>query len=817
MAAVFKNSGSALPGLVRVCLVVCVLHVLAACSGTSVDTPQREMAVTLHVTDERGAALAGATVATSAGEWVTDAAGHVYLTGLHEPTLAIVSHEAMLAEPVVVGWSDAGRTVEVALLDRLDGRRWVLHAGGDVMFARRYEEPRDGDPLIPAGTRAEGARHVVSAVAPAFRLGDVVTVNFESVAADLPSSDIYPGKRFILRSHPDTLAGLESLGVTVAALANNHVRDYMDGGLAQTLDAFRDHGIPAVGATLDPDDEPPVHIAQVGGTRVAVLGWTSVTGSVVNDAYPRDGDPIPADLPYEERWQYRQRSWGFEGETWSVPVAPRRIGSAWELFRDAESGLSENDVVAAWASLAEVYPELQDWVARRGHGGAAMWRTTHATERIAALKEEVDVVIVHLHSGFQFQEASSVFVRRNARAAIDAGADLVLGHHPHILQGMEWYRGRLIVYSLGNFVFDQDFLVTFPSAFLRVVWDSDRVVEARLLPLELVDYRPSPVADDAALSNLARVLDRGLMDSESRRDPVTDAVCAYPLARDSLSVPAHLVLERHTGRIVAAPPASEPQTVVVPGDSYLAWPKHQLLPARLHATAGDSTGVEVGRDLLGWGRFEDEVANGHFAGSVHWSLSDGDHETIRHGDAPDGASFLRISRTGRNRSVAVVRPVARVPLPRHRLYAEGGAGPSPLDPPAAFSVVGTARLEGGGLPSVRLDLYHFDDTDPTEDPLSVEMGRVELAIPAVADGTWQPFDVPIPPEILDADPPVNVVMLYLALAPPASGDSHVDLDELGVVEWRSTGPMPEGYGAFTYVRNRGPEPVTLSFESLPLR
>ena len=78
---------------------------------------------------------------------------------------------------------------------------------------------------------------------------------------------------------------------------------------------------------------------------------------------------------------------------------------------------------------------------------------------------------------------------RAAHAAIDAGADLVVGHHPHVLQGFEWYKGRLIAYSLGNFVFDQDFLSTFPSVILRTIFEGNRMIDARIIPLTIDRYR----------------------------------------------------------------------------------------------------------------------------------------------------------------------------------------------------------------------------------------------------------------------------------------------------------------------------------------
>ena len=93
-----------------------------------------------------------------------------------------------------------------------------------------------------------------------------------------------------------------------------------------------------------------------------------------------------------------------------------------------------------------------------------------------------------------------------AHASIDAGADIVIGHHPHVLQGFEWYDGKLIAYSLGNLVFDQDFLATYASTMLRVVYEGDRLIEAKVYPLSLEGYRPLPAAD-ALAEDILRTID----------------------------------------------------------------------------------------------------------------------------------------------------------------------------------------------------------------------------------------------------------------------------------------------------------------------
>jgi len=89
------------------------------------------------------------------------------------------------------------------------------------------------------------------------------------------------------------------------------------------------------------------------------------------------------------------------------------------------------------------------------HAGTAFMRTSKMVESVKAAKQHVDFVIVSMHSGIEYIGMPDTSQINFAHAAIDAGADLVLGHHPHVVQTAEQYKGKYIFYSLGNFVFDQ--------------------------------------------------------------------------------------------------------------------------------------------------------------------------------------------------------------------------------------------------------------------------------------------------------------------------------------------------------------------------
>ena len=101
----------------------------------------------------------------------------------------------------------------------------------------------------------------------------------------------------------------------------------------------------------------------------------------------------------------------------------------------------------------DVVPALYE--AGNNHAGTAFMRTDKMTEAVKEAKRKTDFVIVSMHSGIEYDGKPNNSQINFAHAAIDAGANLVIGHHPHVVQTLEKYKGKYIFYSLGNFVFDQ--------------------------------------------------------------------------------------------------------------------------------------------------------------------------------------------------------------------------------------------------------------------------------------------------------------------------------------------------------------------------
>ncbi|MCU0679375.1 MAG: CapA family protein [Planctomycetes bacterium] len=96
-----------------------------------------------------------------------------------------------------------------------------------------------------------------------------------------------------------------------------------------------------------------------------------------------------------------------------------------------------------------------------GLAGFSLIYSAPATEKMAEIVTELasttDLVIVNVHWGVEYEHQFSRSQQALAHALIDAGADIIIGHHPHVVQGMEIYQGKPIFYSLGNFIFDQYF------------------------------------------------------------------------------------------------------------------------------------------------------------------------------------------------------------------------------------------------------------------------------------------------------------------------------------------------------------------------
>lgn len=166
-------------------------------------------------------------------------------------------------------------------------------------------------------------------------------------------------------------------------------------------------------------------------------------------------------------------------------------------------------VRVGFLSYSLTFPDSFWATARRP--GTAFGHEAWVREDIAKLRARADLVIVAFHWGAEKHDTPKDYQRSLARAAIAAGADAVIGHHPHVLQGLEVIDGRPVIYSLGNYAFGSNSNVARDSALARLNVVGGRVTSVEFVPLHVhnrvVEFNPR-VAEGEVLERILATLER---------------------------------------------------------------------------------------------------------------------------------------------------------------------------------------------------------------------------------------------------------------------------------------------------------------------
>lgn len=147
---------------------------------------------------------------------------------------------------------------------------------------------------------------------------------------------------------------------------------------------------------------------------------------------------------------------------------------------------------------------------------------------ITDLKNKTDLVIVNVHWGVEYSHIFNKTQTETARQLIDAGADVIIGHHPHVVQGMETYKNKPIFYSLGNFIFDQYFSRdTQEELAVELRLGADKQLGITLYPLISKQSQPSLMAGEQKKKYLEKIagwskVNRDLMEQIKRGEVVID-------------------------------------------------------------------------------------------------------------------------------------------------------------------------------------------------------------------------------------------------------------------------------------------------------
>ncbi len=170
----------------------------------------------------------------------------------------------------------------------------------------------------------------------------------------------------------------------------------------------------------------------------------------------------------------------------------------------APAFLGRNGLRVAFLAYSDV--NWPGWPAGVGYPGVADAADAAGMARdIAAARERADVVAVSFHWGNEREYNPTPRQRQLARFAVDCGADLVLGHHPHVAQGFEIYGGKLICYSLGNFVFNPGSPQGNYTMLPVITMDSGGFVEAVIYPVLISSGQPQVLTGGAAAAWLQQI------------------------------------------------------------------------------------------------------------------------------------------------------------------------------------------------------------------------------------------------------------------------------------------------------------------------
>jgi len=251
---------------------------------------------------------------------------------------------------------------------------------------------------------------------------DILFGNLESIISDKGRKI---GSIYSFRAEPEAIEGLKYAGFDILSLANNHALDYTSEALKDCFSKLEKAGISYVGAGNNEKEAFSLKIKEV-------------------NPYTKQGQVAEDDKEDEVSPYYGVRAKG------------TKIG---------------------FLAFTNLGPEI--WRAGKDSPGIA-WIDEESIEDIKKIiksaKEKVDILVVSLHAGQEYKKEPSDFQISFSKNCIDNGADLVIGHHSHVVQPIEKYKQGWIAYSLGNFIFDQSFSEeTMKGLLLQVIIEGKKI------------------------------------------------------------------------------------------------------------------------------------------------------------------------------------------------------------------------------------------------------------------------------------------------------------------------------------------------------
>lgn len=330
----------------------------------------------------------------------------------------------------------------------------LLACAASPLLAQQYEDAR-GDMTFALTGDAIITRHLSPYREPEFlALRDLIRgataafTNLEILFHDY-EDDVIPAAESggtYMRADPELAKELAWMGFDFVSMANNHALDFGVGGARHTLEAAHAAGLVTAGVGENlAEARAPAYLDTPGG-RVALISVASTfadgmrAGSQRSDMRGRPGlSPI----------RYRTEVTLTEQEMDGLKSAVAR----WR------PGAARGDAVSLGGIRFRIGPEPGTTTVPREDDLEAL------LEEVREARRQADWVVVtsHTHEGAGDRSVPADFIVTVARAAIEAGADMFVGHGPHVLRGIEIHEGRPIFYSMANFIFQNETVLRQPA------------------------------------------------------------------------------------------------------------------------------------------------------------------------------------------------------------------------------------------------------------------------------------------------------------------------------------------------------------------
>ena len=173
-------------------------------------------------------------------------------------------------------------------------------------------------------------------------------------------------------------------------------------------------------------------------------------------------------------------------------------------IREAEqlAILTRNELKVGFLSFTSIIPN-QSWIATEDLPGIAPLKPKYyerVLERIKAANEQCDILVVLLHWGKEHSNQVEQWQRELAQKMIDNGADAIIGHHPHVLRGIEFFQNKPIIYSIGNFIFLKRDDKAGQTAIFKMRLSKDGFVQGSIRPVHIQYAKANLLGEDSELS-----------------------------------------------------------------------------------------------------------------------------------------------------------------------------------------------------------------------------------------------------------------------------------------------------------------------------